>query len=46
MKSRTDPAKSAAYVDETGDIKYTHDKSLTYVVVRPCFRLNLQQGVR
>lgn len=41
-----DPAKSAAYVDETGDIKYTHDKSLTYVVVRPCFRLNLQQGVR
>ncbi len=37
-----DPAGSAGYVDESGEIKYAADKNLSFVVVRPCFRLNLR----
>ena len=41
-----DPAGSAGYVDENGEIRYTADKSISYVVVRPCFRLDLGSGLK
>ncbi len=41
-----DPAGSAGYVDENGEIKYTADKTSSFIVVRPCLRLTVTSEIR